>query len=115
MTLNPLGDQGYAPVNAYCKLPEGITQIGQETKFEVEHCQTQGCFHYNTTEHDYPIEQIKTIINDSLSCWQSIKVDCVSAPIMDRVCKKFNIRHHKKCLLFPLDSTSRVLLIFSDL
>ena len=91
MTLNPLGDHGYAPVNAYCKSPEGITQIGQETKFEVDHCQTQGCYHYNTTEPDYPIDQIKTIIDDSLSCWQSVKVDCVSAPIVDRVCKKFEI------------------------
>ena len=113
MTLNPLGDQGYSPVNAFCKLPEGITQIGQETKFEVEHCKTQGCYHYNTTEPDYPIDQIKTIINDSLSCSQSIKVDCVSATIMDKVCTKFKIRQQQKNA-HSAQSLPPVLLISSD-
>ena len=49
-----------------------------------DHCEAKGCFKKNLN-YGASVGQIETLISKSMSCSQSIKVECVLAPIFDLV------------------------------
>ena len=86
--INPAGsDKEFEPIQVQCDLPENKTILGHEVQIEVKHCPTLGCFK-KALEYDAPIEQIEALISSSISCQQTITIDCTSAPIIDLVSKK---------------------------
>ena len=83
--LDPDGkNHGLPPIQVKCQLPEGKSVLGEEVTATVDHCNAKGCFKREIT-YDAPVGQIETLISKSTSCSQSIKVECVSAPIVDLV------------------------------
>ena len=83
--LDPDGkNQGLPPIQVKCQLPEGKSIVGKEVTAKVDRCIAKGCFKKEIT-YDAPVGQIETLISKSASCSQSIKVQCISAPIVDLV------------------------------
>ena len=83
--LDPDGkNEGLPPIQVKCQLPEGKTILGEEVTTIVEHCEAKGCFKNDLT-YDAPVGQIETLMSKSTSCSQSIKVECILAPIVDLV------------------------------
>ena len=78
--LDPDGkNQGLAPIDVKCQLPEG-----QEVIAVVDHCDTKGCYKKEII-YDTPIQQIEALMAKSSTCSQTVKVECTSAPIIDLV------------------------------
>ena len=71
-------------IQVTCDLPEDKTYLGKETKFEVTACGTLRCFNGNL-DYKSSKEQIEALISSSVSCRQTIKLECISAPILDLV------------------------------
>ena len=71
-------------IQVTCDLPEDKTYLGKETKFEATNCQTLRCYEgimvYKSSK-----EQIEALMRTSVSCRQTIKLECISAPIQDLV------------------------------
>ena len=85
LMLDPDGkNKGLPPFKGKCQLPEGNTILGEEVTTIVDHCEAKGCFKKDLT-YDAPVGQIETLISKSASCSQSIKVECLLAPIVDLV------------------------------
>ena len=77
---------GEEPIRVYCDFAEdyGFTRISHDSEesIEVAHCHGPGCYArpiiYNSS-----IEQIKTLIELSESCSQSIRYDCFASALED--------------------------------
>jgi hypothetical protein len=69
-------------IQVTCDLPEDKTYLGKETKFEVTNCPTLKCYD-GSMDYKASKEQIEALISSSLSCRQTIKLECISAPIRD--------------------------------
>ena len=83
--INPAGlDKSLAAIQVQCDLPEDKTYLGKETKFEVTNCQTLRCYN-ESLDYKSSKEQIEALISSSVSCRQTIKLECISAPILDLV------------------------------
>lgn len=83
--INPAGvDQTFAPIEVLCDLAGDKTYLGKETKIEVRNCNTLGC-HNESVNYVASQEQIEALIDSSMSCRQVIRLECTSAPIVDRV------------------------------
>ena len=83
--INPAGvDEAFAPIEVRCDLPEDKTYLGKETKIEVRNCDTLACYN-ESIDYNASKEQIEALIYSSMSCRQVIKLECISAPIVDRV------------------------------
>ena len=83
--INPAGlDKSLAAIQVQCDLPENKTYLGKETKFEVTNCQTLRCYN-ESLDYKSSKEQIEALISSSVSCRQTIKLECISAPILDLV------------------------------
>ena len=83
--LDPDGkNQGLPPIQVKCQLPEGKSIVGEEVTAIVDHCESEGCFKKDLN-YGASVGQIETLISKSMSCSQSIKVECVLAPIVDLV------------------------------
>jgi len=81
--LDPDGkNQGLAPIDVHCQLPEGKSILGQEVIGVVDHCDTLGCYKKEIL-YDAPIQQIEALMAKSSTCSQTVKVECTSAPIVD--------------------------------
>ena len=83
--LDPDGkNQGLAPIDVHCQLPEGKSILGQEVIAVVDHCIAKGCYKKEIS-YDAPIQQIEALMAKSSTCSQTVKVECTSAPIVDLV------------------------------
>ena len=83
--INPAGlDKSLAAIQVQCDLPEDKTYLGNGTKFEVTNCQTLRCYN-ERLDYKSSKEQIEALISSSVSCRQTIKLECISAPILDLV------------------------------
>ena len=83
--INPAGlDKSLAAIQVQCDLPHDKTYLGKETKFEVTNCQTLRCYN-ESLDYKSSKEQIEALISSSVSCRQTIKLECISAPILDLV------------------------------
>ena len=83
--LDPDGkNQGLAPIDVNCQLPEGKSILGQEVTAVVDQCNTLGCYKKEIS-YDAPIQQIEALMAKSSTCSQTVKVECTSAPIVDLV------------------------------
>ena len=83
--INPAGlDKSLAAIQVQCDLPHNKTYLGKETKFEVTNCQTLRCYN-ESLDYKSSKEQIEALISSSVSCRQTIKLECISAPILDLV------------------------------
>ena len=71
-------------IKVTCDLPEDKTYLGKETKFEVTNCQSLRCYD-GSMDYKSSKEQIEALISSSVSCRQTIKLECISAPILDLV------------------------------
>jgi len=81
--LDPDGkNQGLAPIDVKCQLPEGKSILGREIAAVVDHCNTLGCYKKEIS-YDAPIQQIEALMAKSSTCSQTVKVECTSAPIVD--------------------------------
>ena len=83
--LDPDGkNQGLAPIDVHCQLPEGKSILGQEVIGVVDNCGTKGCYKKDL-DYDAPMGQIEALISRSSTCSQTVKIECTSAPIVDLV------------------------------
>ena len=83
--LDPDGkNQGLAPIDVNCQLPEGKSILGQEVTAVVDQCNTLGCYKKEIS-YDAPIQQIEALMAKSSTYSQTVKVECTSAPIVDLV------------------------------
>ena len=83
--INPAGlDKSLAAIQVQCDLPEDKTYLGKETKFEVTNCQSLRCYD-GILDYKSSKEQIEALISSSVYCRQTIKLECISAPILDLV------------------------------
>ena len=71
-------------VQVTCDLREDKTYLGKESKFEVTDCPTLKCYD-GSMDYKSSKEQIEALISSSVSCRQTIKLECISAPILDLV------------------------------
>ena len=77
---------GEEPIRVYCDFAEdyGFTSVSHdsEQKIEVTHCNDPGCYARQIV-YDASMEQIKTLIELSDSCRQTIRYDCFLSPLQD--------------------------------
>lgn len=70
-----------APYEAYCKMPERTTIVGNDVAHDFGHCNKTFCSEKNIT-FDAPLPQLGLLMEKSPSCHQTITFECQSAPIM---------------------------------
>jgi len=82
--LDPDGDNiGNAPIRAYCDFEAHVTEILHDAEGElidVSHCDTNLCYTRNIT-YISQMEQIKSLMDLSTFCDQTIEFDCYMAPL----------------------------------
>ena len=74
-------DFGLPTINVYCDLPSVTTVIGKEVSFDIEKCNTAGCFEKLITYDKAPMPQIVALLNSASECSQSLTLNCFMAPI----------------------------------
>jgi len=74
-------DGNEAPFEAYCKMPERTTIVGNDTTFDFVHCNETFCSE-KLISYEAPEAQIKLLVEKSPKCSQTITFECQSAPIM---------------------------------
>ena len=72
---------GLPTINVYCDLPSVTTVIGKEVSFDIEKCNTAGCFEKLITYDKAPMPQIVALLNSASECSQSLTLNCFIAPI----------------------------------
>merc|ERR1719481_439861 len=70
------------PVELYCDMENGITEVGHSTEgtHNVTFCQQDGCYSLNISYH-IPMNQVEALISLSEHCEQEIKFQCKMAPL----------------------------------
>lgn len=69
------------PYDAYCKMPERQTFVGNDTVFEFERCDEEFCSE-KIIEIDAPMPQMVLLLEESPHCKQEITFHCFLAPVM---------------------------------
>ena len=81
VTLDPDGQNvNEEPILGFCEVSTGTTILDTDVMVEVENCGFLHCFQYNMT-YAAPLQQMVALIEASGNCSQSIKVDCLTAPL----------------------------------
>ena len=57
---------GLPTINVYCDLPSVTTVIGKEVSFDIEKCNTAGCFEKLITYDQAPMPQIVALLNSAM-------------------------------------------------
>merc|ERR1712156_911882 len=70
-----------APFEAFCKMPEQTTIIGDDIEFDFLHCNHSFCSEKLIT-YKASKEQLSLMVNKSPSCKQTVVFNCQSSPIM---------------------------------
>jgi len=69
------------PFDAYCKMPERQTFVGNDSAFQLDHCNETFCSE-KTIEINAPMPQIILLLEASPACSQTITFHCFLAPIV---------------------------------
>ena len=81
ITLDPDGQSvKEEPILGFCEVPTGTTILDTDVTVEVQTCDSLHCFQHNMT-YAAPLQQMVALIDTSGNCSQSIKVDCLTAPL----------------------------------
>ena len=71
---------GEKPIQATCKLNTGTTIVGQEIHKILEACEGDGCRKI-TFDYGQSISQMKTLIDISQFCHQTLSFQCFGSPL----------------------------------
>ena len=69
---------------AFCKMPERTTIVGNDFTTTFDHCNASFCSE-KVIQYSAPMPQLKLLLEKSPSCSQSIKFDCQLAQIMVKI------------------------------
>jgi len=75
------GKKNEAPFEAFCKMPERTTFVGDDTTYDFENCNDSFCSETLIT-YKAPKPQLDLLVKKSPSCRQTIVFNCQSSPIM---------------------------------
>ena len=75
---------GQPPIEVFCNLETKTTEVLHDFEFQIkiEHCEEIGCAVYNIS-YSAPMDQIKSLIQLSESCSQSLDFGCFLAPLQE--------------------------------
>ena len=71
---------GEKPIQATCELNTGTTIVGEEIEGILETCEGDGCSKI-TFDYGQSISQMKTLIDISKSCHQTLSFQCFGSPL----------------------------------
>ena len=67
---------------------EGITVAGDTLEAEVAICSGHGCHHAKAPYATNYIDQMRSLVERSLECYQQVQIHCLGAPLKVSFCKK---------------------------
>ena len=75
---------GQPPIEVFCNFETKTTEVLHDFEFQIkiEHCEEIGCAVYNIS-YSAPMDQIKSLIQLSESCSQSLDFGCFLAPLQE--------------------------------
>ena len=76
----PIYFSGEKPIQATCELNTGTTIVGEEIQAILETCEGDGCSKI-TFDYGQSISQMKTLIDISISCHQTLSFKCFGSPL----------------------------------
>jgi len=71
-----------APYEAFCKMPERTTVVGNDFSSTFDRCDAQFCSE-KQIQYSAPMPQLKLLLKKSPSCEQEVKFECQTAKIVD--------------------------------
>lgn len=71
---------GETSIRVNCSFPDNSTSIGATEKVIIGKCDDERCFLF-VVNYTAPLSQMKTLVSESSSCKQEIKIECKSAPM----------------------------------
>ena len=71
---------GLPTIKAHCNPQTDVTTIGENTIIQVEKCDSIGCFK-KSINYEATTSHFETLIKEASTCKQSIRVDCLMAPL----------------------------------